>query len=170
MHGMKQSVALTLFLGHFSISFSQDVDCPCKTDVTFPSSITNSAGRPTYRGVAYPVDYGEGCNQHDTTLAPYCADSSGNALPDAPDWCEQQWCWIDKDDCDLPITFESSYFPNVNLYYSYQTCGTSNSFSSWFQDGNTDGRTLADLVTVRPLVPDVSMSRTNMYYVILGSL
>lgn len=67
----------------------------------------------------YPLGYGSGaCAAHDATLQPFCSDASGAPLPDAPDWCQASWCWVDRDNCQLSAN-ESSVF---SRYYSYETC------------------------------------------------
>ncbi|CEM35382.1 unnamed protein product [Vitrella brassicaformis CCMP3155] len=45
---------------------------------------------------------------------------------DAPTWCHDEWCWIDDNDCTLPLKYQSAYFPSSGLHFSYQTCGSTN--------------------------------------------
>lgn len=79
------------------------------------------------------------CRKWDEYLEPYCADSQGTPKPYAPQWCGQKWCYVDKDNCALPLIYQSSYFPSENLYYSYTTCGSQNSFSTWVEGGGING-------------------------------
>ena len=46
----------------------------------------------------------------------------------APDFCASEWCYIDINNCNLPVTGESSYFPDADIIYSYQTCGHVNTW------------------------------------------
>ena len=51
-------------------------------------------------------------------------------------WCKQEWCYVDPCECDLDVPPKtSSYLPSgmVNgkpVYFSYATCGTSDSYSA----------------------------------------
>ena len=100
--------------------------CPCLTATTVGSYPTFTlAGETT----TYPNDYGlSTCAAHDTGKKPYCMRSN------PPSWCADQWCYVDKNNCDKPIS-NSVFFPG--LTYSYFTCGASNTFDSWF--GNPSG-------------------------------
>eukprot|EP01044_Picomonas_judraskeda_P019410 COSAG03_NODE_4089_length_1689_cov_1.454088_2_plen_377_part_00 len=66
------------------------------------------------------------------SLEPYCADSTGTALPTAADWCSSAWCWVDPANCDIESD-PSSYFhvegQDAVLHYSYGTCGADNTFT-----------------------------------------
>lgn len=82
---------------------------------------------------SYSGEYGaSSCAQWDRGLEPYCAHQNGTALPDAPGWCKQHWCWVDPLACDQDDITGSSYFPGSGASYSYKTCGSANSFSSWY--------------------------------------
>ena len=59
--------------------------------------------------IPYPVSYGTNCGAHDAATEPYCADSTGTALPDAASWCTSAWCWVDPANCDIQSD-PSSYF------------------------------------------------------------
>jgi len=48
------------------------------------------------------------------------------ALP----WCPEEWCYVDKDNCDQPVA-PSYYFPGQDVWYSYDTCGCGNFFEVW---------------------------------------
>jgi len=45
-------------------------------------------------------------------------------------WCNENWCYVDPDNCDLDKA-PSYFFPGLNLYYSYTTCGSNNYFELW---------------------------------------
>ena len=127
-------------------------DCPCltsaqRTAVTGWSraKFENADGttKVTLAGIdySYPADYGtDGCAAHDAGRDPYCSKA------DPPDWCAEQWCYIDAASCSYPV-LSSSYFPGADLKYSYRTCGSQNSFDSWFGDNAaSDGsHTITDI-------------------------
>jgi hypothetical protein len=127
-------------------------DCPCltsaqRTEVTGWSGakFENADGttKVTLAGIdySYPADYGtNACEAHDAGRQPYCAKAA------APEWCADQWCYIDAANCSYPV-LSSSYFPGVDLKYSYVTCGSQNSFDSWFGDNAaSDGaHTITDI-------------------------
>ena len=66
----------------------------------------------------YPPNYGFAqCFEHDSQLAPFCADENGGELAGAPSWCYQQFCYVDKNNCDAAYE-QSHYFKDDPLYYS----------------------------------------------------
>ena len=71
----------------------------------------------------YPMDYGfDQCFSHDTGLAPICSS------PSAPNWCNNEWCYVDAENCAEEFKpTESSYRPGE--YYSYETCDYTNTFA-----------------------------------------
>jgi uncharacterized protein YegL len=89
----------------------------------------------------YGLQYGSfECKAWDATEQPYCANADGTLKNYAPQWCSQKWCYVNKNDCTLPMVYKSSYFPDEDLWYSYSTCGSQNTFSSWASAGGlTDG-------------------------------
>jgi len=80
--------------------------------------------------VAFPADTGAVCNAWEKENHPEC-DSD-----DAPDWCSQEWCYVDPCSCKLPTPPKtSSYLPGSTyqgkpIYYSYATCGGEDSWTS----------------------------------------
>ena len=126
--------------------------CPCltsaqRTAVTGWSraKFENADGttKVTLAGIdySYPADYGTNvCEAHDAGRDPYCSK------PDPPEWCAERWCYIDEDTCSYPVLL-SSYFAGAGLKYSYRTCGSQNSFDSWFGDNAaSDGsHTITDI-------------------------
>ena len=77
------------------------------------------------------TDYGlSTCAAHDTGKKPYCMRSN------PPSWCADSWCYVDKNNCDKPVS-NSVFFPG--LTYSYFTCGASNTFDSWFNPSGDVG-------------------------------
>ena len=127
-------------------------DCPCltsaqRTGVTGWSDarFKNADGttKVTLAGIdhSYPADYGtNACETHDAGRQPYCSKA------DPPEWCADPWCYVDEATCSNPV-LSSSYFPGADLKYSYRTCGSQNSFDSWFGDNAaSDGsHTITDI-------------------------
>ena len=132
-----------------SLSFARgqssgNAACPCLS-----SSASGSTGaaynQPTIAGEVY--DYGSNygyrtCAAHDSGLAPFCNAAS------PPGWCEESWCYVDPRECDQGLPpFQSQYFEAA--FYSYQTCGTQNTFDSWFRaSGSTESHELTELATL----------------------
>lgn len=81
----------------------------------------------------YPSDYGTPtCKAHDKSLPPFCD------RPSPPDWCFQKWCFVDKQQCTGVQLYDSSYWPG-KTHYSYDTCGSANSFTLWYENGLSAG-------------------------------
>ena len=49
------------------------------------------------------------------------------------DWCADDWCYVDPDDCDLP-TYPSTYF-DTTLYFAYASCDTTFCGNDWVGQG-----------------------------------
>jgi hypothetical protein len=132
-----------------------EVTCPCLTsDGGALDPYRTDDGDLVYGDYVYPDDYGIGCELQDENLPPSCLGSD-----DDPAWCEQNFCYVDPDNCDLPLKYLSGYFPESGLYYSYQTCGSEGSFHEWF-NGDDDSHSLADIAD---LVESYVLSiRTNL--------
>ena len=98
--------------------------------------------------VYYNSSYGAGCQAWDLAEQPYCIDPETGLPPsELPSWCEQKWCWV-ADSCSLPIVPTSSYWPDSSAKFSYQTCGETNTFNSWFNDASNT-HTVDEIVEVR---------------------
>lgn len=124
-----------------------DAACPCLGSSETLSALAPyiSSGDLQYLGVTYPDSYGaDACAAFDSSLEPYCANSTGAPLDTRPEWCDDQWCFVDPDNCDLPITFKSTYFPDSDLSYSYMACGNNATFSAWF-NATGAGRTIDEV-------------------------
>jgi hypothetical protein len=134
-----------------------DSDCPCLTSAQrslvtgwSDAKFVNADGttKVTLAGIDYshPADYGtNACATHDADQQPYCSKA------EPPDWCADLWCYVDTASCTFPV-LSSSYFPGADLKYSYATCGSKNSFASWFgdnaaSDGSHTITDIADLLT-----------------------
>ncbi|CAE8654690.1 unnamed protein product, partial [Polarella glacialis] len=93
--------------------------------------------KPIGSGVSYnwPGNYGNGaCQTHDAGLAPLCGQGgkATRRLASFPSWCNDQWCWVSKSNCQGASLMRSVLFPGVtDLYFSYGTCGSIDSFSAW---------------------------------------
>ena len=136
---------LLLLTSLASAALAQLSSCQCLT--SYPGSVSPSDG-VTIGGATffYPATYGlSTCAPHDSNLAPVC----NGATP--PAWCSNRWCYVDRTQCSLPAV-ASSYFPGTTLYYSYTTCGSTNTFTNWFGaeagSGSGESHVLGDIVTV----------------------
>lgn len=97
------------------------VQCGCLT--SYPAGLPiGSLGGPrltiTGSQYDYPANYGlNSCQAHDISppLPPLCDQSA------APAWCSQSWCYVDKNNCNVPYA-SSSYAPGFELIYSYSAC------------------------------------------------
>mgnify|MGYP002856620279 CR=1 FL=1 len=158
---MLSSVALLLLP---TSAFAALANCPCLTSFPFGINPANgiTIGGQQYTG--YAADYGlNTCYRHDLGKQPWCATTTNR-----PAWCLNAWCYVDRYNCNMPTAI-STYFPSGNLYYSYRTCGSANTFSNWFGSGGGtasatsnggDGQThtIGELVDV---VHDYLISNTN---------
>jgi len=86
--------------------------------------------------VHYAADMGAHCHSWDAGKHPQC---KGDPVTD-PDWCGKQWCFIDPCNCnfrDLPVKSEyvsDARYRGSPLFYSYETCGSKNTFSKNLPD------------------------------------
>ena len=108
--------------------------------------VVNIAGRNYNYGPTYGLNT---CAAHDTNSDPFCGATALAQSPSGsvPGWCTDAWCYVDPLQCStgLPPT-QSTYFPS--LFYSYQTCGASNTFAEWFGSSGSTVHTLPELATV----------------------
>ncbi|GBG27568.1 Inter-alpha-trypsin inhibitor heavy chain H2 [Hondaea fermentalgiana] len=118
-----------------SMTHAADPNCECRT--SFPQSLLDSdlydeeANCLYYADGAtrycYNISYGlNECSAYDESLDPYCS----GLFP--PGFCEQSFCFVDIS-CTSD-SYASTYFPGHGLYYSYETCGSYNSFATWIGD------------------------------------
>jgi len=75
---------------------------------------------------AFNPIYGGACVAWDLK-SDFCANPDGTPLPDniRPPWCEDQWCYVDPDQCYGPAAEslqETMFFPGLPLTYTYKTC------------------------------------------------
>jgi len=95
-------------------------------------------------GSTYPVSIGNTCDAWDN-MGSYCTDASSASY--GSDWCTDDWCYVDPDNCDEPV-YKSSYFPGVTLYFSYKSCDPTFAGNTWVgfcectgNEGASDGST-----------------------------
>ena len=139
-------LALSVLLAAVSAQDAGKSDCPCirnGADFGVSGSLKPIISGKTYD---YGADYGmASCAAHDATKEPFC-DGSGGTTP--PAWCEDKWCYVDAGNCKTGLPpGQSQYFKD--LFYSYQTCGTQNTFEAWFSSsGSSTTHALPELATV----------------------
>ena len=162
------STSLLLAISHPSQAFNTGKSgCPCiewaGLDTYIEGSCINftpseGMGASSDDSICYPITYGSTqCLEWDKDLEPFCADSGGNTNPNSPAWCQDSFCYVDKDNCDS-IVGKSGMFPNEDLYYSYATCGAESSFDDWLSGG---GGTGGDLKDIAEIVEDYVISTVN---------
>jgi len=91
--------------------------------------------------VDFPADVGSTCNAWEADNHPDCDNE------DPPAWCSQSWCYVDPCSCNLETPPKTSnYVPDANyqgkpVYYSYATCGGSDSWSAGRKDACVNQKT-----------------------------
>jgi len=120
---------------------AQDASCPCITSWATGPYLNSEGGLNVqlYSSMySYPIDYGlSSCAAHDINLPPYCSADN------PPSWCLDSWCYVDASNCAKAYS-DAVYFEG--LHYSYFTCGSANSFDSWYGVNATGAHPLTDLV------------------------
>lgn len=80
------------------------------------------------RSVNYPASVGSFCKAWDYDLHPDCKKDN------SPSWCRAKWCYVDPCTCKVTTpprkTLSTSKFQNQSLFWSYETCGDSDTFSA----------------------------------------
>merc|ERR1719240_1724364 len=105
-------------------------DCPCVTMPEKPGGTWPTGNKKNGTTVEYSADTGSNCQDWDKQHDDACKGD------DAPSWCADKWCWVDPCSCGIvPEPKRSSYFPNARkdgkpVYYSYATCGATDSFTA----------------------------------------
>jgi len=123
--------------------------CPCLTSLgTALDQYKNDNGNVLYQDqYIYPNNYGNGCKEWDIdpmALQPYCGNPNGVLLPQAPEWCQDAFCYVDPTNCDLNYHL-SGIFPESGLHYSYPTCGSESTFINWYKNSTDTSHSLSDL-------------------------
>jgi len=121
-------------------------NCPCvewpalDTYRNSDSTLKYSPGSST-TSYPYPESYGAlNCLAHDAGLDPFCNRDN------PPAWCAQEWCFVDKNACSGVQSYSSSLFPLANAYYSYETCGHANLFTTWYE--SSTGSPLGQVIDI----------------------
>ncbi|KAL3897804.1 MAG: hypothetical protein SGCHY_003167 [Lobulomycetales sp.] len=113
----------------------------------------------------FPLRYGhDTCAAHDESLEPYCNAAEGE-FPGRPNWCGQSWCWVNGATCTNNPQ-PSSFFPGNNppLIYSYEACGSSNTFLGWLDRRGDSSISLTNLIsTVEGYVVSFKLSIESQY-------
>mmetsp|Transcript_34583 Transcript_34583/g.64529 ORF Transcript_34583/g.64529 Transcript_34583/m.64529 type:complete len:847 (+) Transcript_34583:126-2666(+) len=137
-----------------SCASAESSTCPCVSTDGGALDVYRSGGQLYFDTHVYPNDYGTGgCRAYDTdpnALQPFCGNSTGHPLDDAPAWCFDAFCYVDPNNCDTGSTL-SGVFPQSGLEYSYETCGGESTFENWFGVNGTGSSSfdlddLADVV------------------------
>jgi len=85
------------------------------------------ATQVNFHHTQYTAETGASCGAWDKGSHPECK----GAVP--PQWCSQQWCYVDPCDCDLDvlpkITTVGIKYQGRHAYYSYDTCSAMDFFS-----------------------------------------
>jgi len=85
--------------------------------------------------VTYPANIGSKCEAWDQGRDPACKGG------DKPAYCSQKWCFVDACECNISeVPKISAYFPNATfqgttLFYSYETCGEEDTWTSSHNTG-----------------------------------
>jgi len=101
-------------------------DMPGSFNVTLTGS--GSAGASVVR---YPAELGGTCNTWDQGVHPECQQGANS-----PSWCAQRWCYVNPCTCDLAeppkvgMYLPNATFNGLSLYYSYETCGSEDTFTA----------------------------------------
>ena len=85
--------------------------CPCIAENPFNAS---------KRGL--PQSYGISCAKHDYGVSTSCQRAS------PPAWCSRPWGYVSTFNCSLANSKSVTFAP-ANLFYSYATCGSIDTYS-----------------------------------------
>jgi len=119
---------------------SGKASCPCLSRAEVYESVSNCDFSATKEGFApcdrdscFPLDFGTGfCTHWELEY-----DASCLAGGDIPDYCLDQWCYVDYDKCKLSserMTLSRLHPELTNLYFSYSTCYSDDSAFQEFID------------------------------------
>lgn len=93
--------------------------CPCR-----PADFLSSTYWSSLQVLKIPTSKGLLSFNDTEIFGSYCAtwDARLPGLCNSPDECQQSYCYVDSANCST-ANYPSSYFPGMNLQYSYLTCG-----------------------------------------------
>lgn len=145
---LRRGMRAFLHAATLSLVWSQTANsnCPCLNsgaDFGVTGALTPGIGGKRYN---YGSSYGfASCAAHDSGKAPFCTGTSED-----PMFCSESWCYVDPELCSTGLPpAQSAYFKD--LFYSYSTCGSENTFQSWFTtsgSGYSQNHALTELATV----------------------
>jgi hypothetical protein len=96
--------------------------------------------------VDFPADVGASCHTWEQGNHPECKGKSPAS------WCSQAWCVVDPCSCKLATPPKTSvYFPESKyqgkpIYYSYATCGGTDSYTAGRKEACVNQQTADDCV------------------------
>jgi len=97
----------------------------------------------------FPADTGAFCQAWEEDRHPDCKGDS------PPDWCSQEWCYVDPCSCNMPTPPKtSSYVPDGNyqgrpVYFSYATCGGKDSWTAGNKEACVNQKTNEDCAKLK---------------------
>merc|ERR1719162_1905101 len=104
-------------------------ECPCIGISGMPGDLEVTIGK---RSVAYPADVGSSCAAWDNGKYPSGCTNSSDEPGKGKDWCAAKWCYVDPCNCGYDtrkaMYMDHSQFQGKSLYYSYATCGNTDTF------------------------------------------
>ena len=109
----------------FAASLRAEAACPCLPAPANPQQ-TSVEGKPAYPGEV--AAYGWGCAAHDAGYDA-CNTSSNLADGQADDWCQDQWCIVDPDNCSVRNLGVS--YTAADDYFSYEACEANFAGNGW---------------------------------------
>ena len=141
--------------------------CGCINQTSVLASLDNrdcttATGVPgiylTLGGSCVAYEYGSSaCLQHDLIHDPKCQGDPSSAVIEP--YCFQSWCYVDASSCKKnsdEVVYKSDSFPQLDIFYSYTTCNSTNYFT---QINNT--LSVAGGVNVSAAVPTLMHPMMN---------
>ena len=120
---------------------AQSPSCPCvEADLfaggSFPcganKQVVSVSGAPSQALQCYNESYGRECLAHDAGLAPFCSSRS-------PSFCAASWCYVNVSACNISMARSDML---DSAFYSYETCGCTDTWSRSKIIDNLRNRTL----------------------------
>jgi len=114
-------------------------NCPCLSFDELPAEVQTEISCPAASGNCtsvhpdFPAKYGSSCVAWENIGTWYDACHPTNSS-DTPDYCANSWCYVNNTACSEDNS-QSSYFNETNgfsenIFYSYDTCGHGNSWTT----------------------------------------
>ena len=141
--------------------------CSCINTTSVLASLedrkcTTASGLPgVYRlgGSCIAYDFGSSaCLRHDLIHDPICQIDDLSSAVVVPEWCFQSWCYVDGNSCKKNSeedVFKSDSFPQLDIYYSYTTCNSTDSFWLDYVDSSLTNASVAGGVNISAVVPSL---------------